>query len=486
MDQLHSTSILQLRCAAEGERACTHPPSAHGPSVESEGDAPAHPPLASSPEPADSRSGESRAQCLSTAWRGHPMPRCGMTATRRPSVASAGLVLTSVALALTWGIEVVASKTPVTALRRVDLAKRAPDARALDGSPSHFYFRPSADGSATSWVIFMEGGGDCTDAATCEEIVASGQGSSKGAALTHTPRAPLLLPDAAANPRFYASNHVYVPYLTGDFHAGQRCGNASDIYLGKYWFCGHRHLEATLDTLLHEHSLGNASLVIFSGCSTGGMGVFRNLDYVRAKLLTNAPLALTVGAAFSGFYFFQSPFTGPGAQPVQDFGAAGFERYFGMHKAYVDQSCEAALAPRGAAWMCQQANYSQPYVTTPIFISEDQTDKVVMSHHAGVTPPPWSSNPAMAAYAAIWQANMSAAIADFAARPTRGVFSPACWNHCGNHRGTPRIGGIDVVQAFDKWVQNVVARSGRGITNTSAYVNIDTCGASPCNPTCAR
>ena len=56
---------------------------------------------------------------------------------------------------------------------------------------------------------------------------------------------PLLLRDPEANPQLWDANHVYLPYMTGDFHAGQRCA-AGDLYAGKYWFCGHRHLEATI------------------------------------------------------------------------------------------------------------------------------------------------------------------------------------------------------------------------------------------------
>ena len=101
--------------------------------------------------------------------------------------------------------------------------------------------------------------------------------------------------------------------------------------------------------------MGQAEQVIFAGCSTGGMGVFRNLDWVAAKLAATAPGAIVLGAAFSGFYFFQHPYAGPGSRTVQDFSAAGFEKYLGMHKAYVNENCAAARAPQNETWMCQQA-----------------------------------------------------------------------------------------------------------------------------------
>ena len=273
-------------------------------------------------------------------------------------------------LALLAAALLLAAATPGMAqaapLRLVDLATRAPDAKALDGSSTHFYYGPASSGARNrTWVFFMEGGGDCTDEASCAAIVKSGEGSGKNAAPTlhvNSPNSPpLLRQDAAANPRLHDANHVYLPYMTGDFHAGQRCADAGR-YAGKYWFCGHRHLEATIDTLLKEHHLSEAVHVVFSGCSTGGMGVFRNLDWVTAKLKTSAPHATVLGAAFSGFYFYQNPFTGPGAVAVQDFSAAAFEQYYGMHKAHVDEGCENALAKKGQAWRCQQAIVSESYI----------------------------------------------------------------------------------------------------------------------------
>ena len=212
------------------------------------------------------------------------------------------------------------------------------------------------------------------------------------------------------------------------------------------------------------------------------MGVFRNLDWVTTKLKATAPQAAVLGAAFSGFYFFQNPYVGPGAGAVQDFSAAAFEQYYTLHNASVDESCQAALAPKGEAWRCQQAIDSEAYISTPIFVSEDQTDKVVMAYHSGVTPPAtWKHNPAMAAYAAQWRHNMTHALAAFESRkPQRGVFSPACWNHCGNVYGRPLVRGADVITAFGSWADKVLSHAGNGST-----AHVDDCDPSPCNPTCS-
>ena len=43
-----------------------------------------------------------------------------------------------------------------------------PDARCLDGSPGVYFYRASANKSATQWLFFLEGGGGCTSKETCE------------------------------------------------------------------------------------------------------------------------------------------------------------------------------------------------------------------------------------------------------------------------------------------------------------------------------
>ena len=395
------------------------------------------------------------------------------------------MALLLLVLALAPAAAAVPSPPKAAPMLLVDLGSRAPDVKALDGSSTHFYFGAASSTKRNrTWVFFMEGGSDCTDEATCAAIVKSGEGSGRNAAPSiPTPRAPLLLQDVEANPRFFDANHVYLPYMTGDFHGGQRCADAGR-FAGRYWFCGHRHLEATVDTLLKEHHLDQAETVIFNGCSTGGMGVFRNLDWFTTKLKAKAaaPQATVLGAAFSGFYFFQNPYVGPGAGAVQDFSAAGFEQYYALHNAYVDESCKAALAPKGEAWRCQQAIESEAYISTPLFVAEDQTDRVVMTYHSGVTPPAtWKQNQPMATYAAQWRHNMTRALAAFESRkPQRGVFAPACWNHCGNVYGRPVVRGADVITAFGAWVDKVLSpHAGNG---SSAYV--DDCDPSPCNPTC--
>ena len=41
--------------------------------------------------------------------------------------------------------------------------------RRMDGSVADYYFRPSSQGGATTWIIVLEGGYFCYDAVTCAQ-----------------------------------------------------------------------------------------------------------------------------------------------------------------------------------------------------------------------------------------------------------------------------------------------------------------------------
>lgn len=56
---------------------------------------------------------------------------------------------------------------PATATSKVGLTllSDAPLARCMDGSPGGYYFAPNA--SSSSWIIELQGGGECASKETC-------------------------------------------------------------------------------------------------------------------------------------------------------------------------------------------------------------------------------------------------------------------------------------------------------------------------------
>jgi len=68
-------------------------------------------------------------------------------------------------------------------------------------------------------------------------------------------------------------------------------------------FRGVSNLDRTLDALIKNYGLGEATDVILSGGSAGGLSTFLHLDRVAARL----PDAKVVGAPVAGYFTDQKP-----------------------------------------------------------------------------------------------------------------------------------------------------------------------------------
>jgi hypothetical protein len=79
--------------------------------------------------------------------------------------------------------------------------------RCLDGTPAGYYLRKSSDSSL--FVVYLEGGGTCSNQADCASRAKSHLGSSKYWAASRT-GGGLLNGDCTANPDFCNATAVYV------------------------------------------------------------------------------------------------------------------------------------------------------------------------------------------------------------------------------------------------------------------------------------
>jgi hypothetical protein len=98
-----------------------------------------------------------------------------------------------------------------------------PLARCMDGTLSGYYLQPaSTPRGKNRWVIYLEGGGECTTQGACESHLHDPLGSSKYFAKdVDFGGAFYASDDAAGNPDFFDWNHVDVPYCSQDLHSGQ-------------------------------------------------------------------------------------------------------------------------------------------------------------------------------------------------------------------------------------------------------------------------
>ncbi len=167
-------------------------------------------------------------------------------------------------------------------------------------------------GASNRVMIFLEGGGACLDPATCATNPSSfGEAdfdSRVGSTVDEFSVGTGILDRTnAANP-VHDWSFVYVPYCTGDFHAGNNVTTVPGLDLPPQHFVGHKNVELFLDRLVP--TFRGATQVLLTGISAGGYGAA--LDYARvAEAFGATPVTLLddSGPFMQGPYFapcFQS------------------------------------------------------------------------------------------------------------------------------------------------------------------------------------
>jgi hypothetical protein len=154
-----------------------------------------------------------------------------------------------------------------------------------DGSPTGIAVNPGP-GPAPDLLVFLDGGGACWDAATCfgfADLPPAAKPGPFGRAEFEARRqdipGSLLDREAPGNP-YRGFTLAFVPYCTGDVHAG----DASRDYAGaprRYHHHGRRNVAAAGDYLA-AHLPAPARLVV-SGASAGGFGALLAHDALRPR-----------------------------------------------------------------------------------------------------------------------------------------------------------------------------------------------------------
>lgn len=229
-----------------------------------------------------------------------------------------------------------------------------------------------------------------------------------------------------------------------------------------------------------KHELDNATDFILSGDSAGGCGVWPQLDWLSSTAL---PSTRVVGAPIAGFYFKATPYQGNytlNRSRYEDYRdlPSNWPRYYQLFRAYVDESCKAALPD--APWACLLSAYVYPYIDTPVFVTEALTDKIVLNMHNWVeNDTPYGVynlyEPVME-YARVWSNTMGSFLRSFAPSSSakNGYFAPACYIHT-LFTVDMKVDGLSYMDVFSNWY---FQREGPSQL-------ADTCGIL-CNPTCCN
>jgi O-palmitoleoyl-L-serine hydrolase len=363
-----------------------------------------------------------------------------------------------------------AMRSPDAALQLLD-ASSYPHAKCLDGTPGGFYISLDDSNEGDTWVFMLQGGGECVDESSCKARAKTKLGTSSRMDNKTYFNYGIMNTRATQNPHFYNANYVKVAYCTGDLHMGTVSSPDSSTY-GLY-FSGAHIVTAVVDTLLKRYGLGTAAHIVLAGQSAGGLGIVSLLDRVALQIKTSGSKAAIVGAPEGGYYFLNDhTYHGPNPKPSNfiPWGTNHFPIYYKLWHAEVNEKCAEHYSD--SPWRCLVADYSFPFIETPIFITEALTDRVVIPLHNGIPSkfPPFTGDEVP--FVKGWGKTMRSALQQVLRSPTAGVFAPACWTHTTFDTGI-LLNGTDRLTYLANWMYNGQAAKA-----------IDPCGDYLCNKHC--
>jgi len=148
-----------------------------------------------------------------------------------------------------------------------------PDSRCMNDTPTGIGINPSPSG-ADQVVIYLEGGGACFDFISCFAVAHSdGFDASDLAGLADRSGSRGIFNRDDENNPVRNWNFVFVPYCTGDVHAG----STTEGFGGRTQV-GYDNVGEYLERLVP--TFADASHVLLTGSSAGGFGAAYNYDRV--------------------------------------------------------------------------------------------------------------------------------------------------------------------------------------------------------------
>lgn len=158
-------------------------------------------------------------------------------------------------------------------------------------------------------------------------------------------------------------------------HGGQRTTATNSTF--NLYFSGHLNVVRIMDLLLDKFGIANATHVLVTGTSAGGIGTFLNVDYIQTRL----PNASVKGAPNAGWFFPSDPEglpTGSGfPQDFADFAAKQPSVWDNssdvLWAGYTLPACAVGMLAAGKPpWFCGSISNLYPYIKAPLLVVENQ------------------------------------------------------------------------------------------------------------------
>ena len=164
----------------------------------------------------------------------------------------------------------------------------------------------------------------------------------------------ILSTDAAQNPLFYEFNKVFIPINDGTSFTGNLDQPIPASVPPKYphkwpiYLRGGRIITAVMSFLMKDHGMSDATDVIITGGSSGGMAVYLNCDRIADQIHAVNPKTRVTCLADAGMFLDHPGLSGkPTLSPefIQSF-------YAWNSSSMTNQDCIAHYTPLGTPWKC--------------------------------------------------------------------------------------------------------------------------------------
>lgn len=313
-------------------------------------------------------------------------------------------------------------------------AAEGPDnAKCLDGTPALYYHRKGTGSGANKWFLHQQGGGWCYDLGGCVGRAKGALGSTKADKPTSSLNSGYTSLDPKQNPLMYNWNAVELRYcdgasLSGDKETPTVVGNTT------LHFRGRAILDAEIKSLLFDRGMHQATDVIVSGCSAGGLATFLHCDH-WADAISKATQRTAKVACMpdSGFFLDEdrSPAYGSKMRNVFKFQESSSN---GLNAA-----CVATHETTGDPEKCIFAQWASAHIKTPTFPLQSEYD----SWQTGNVMGKGDENE--------FGKNLTALVrSQLLAQPQHGIFLDSCHHHCGAWNG-PVIVNMNSSFALQEW-----------------------------------
>jgi len=352
----------------------------------------------------------------------------------------------------------------------------------LDGSSPGFYYGGATEAKAAqSWIIFLEGGGWCYSEQECRDRSGTIIGGSKNWHPQKNMGGPMWR-DKRINPTFHNFNQVYIPYCDGGSFSGNRSepllvtskeGGQQKLYLR-----GHRILYRVIEVLISDYGLNDATEVLLSGCSAGGLSVFIHCNEIGDLLHSINPNIKYRCMPGTGFFLDSPSAAGENVFPDK------IKNAFSLHEALGGTSEECRLRYPNALWKCFLAEHTYLSAKYPMFILNSAYDNWQIRCILGATRErcaglgsfkgciedmnlcPLEESKAIVGYGELFIKRVDAALESHPVG--HGAFVHSCQIHCALTMSkfweTVHSGGKTMRDAVDEWWQSSSAPTAEHVT----------------------